>query len=151
MFSTHNSKKPVLFLQGPLTTPDFTSSIAQHLARKCEKRGELAGSFFFSSTRPKCHSVDRFVVTLALQLSQNIPGFHNGLVKSLNEDPFITQRPIPTQVERLVLEPLRNVTETSHGPYLVVVDALDKCEGKEQQSEVLAQIARIVRRRHDVI
>ncbi|KAG6915838.1 hypothetical protein DXG01_009624 [Tephrocybe rancida] len=119
------------------------SAIAKHVATKCAQRGELAGSFFFSSefARPKQNSIIHFVPTLALQLMLSpLRGFQPGLLKALLEDPFVIRRAIPTQVERLLLEPLQGVTS---GPFLVVIDALDQCEAEENQYEVLTQLARI--------
>ncbi|KAG6914140.1 hypothetical protein DXG01_002228 [Tephrocybe rancida] len=70
-------------------------------------------------------------------------GFQPGLVKALQETPFVAHGAIPTQVEQLLLRPLR--CASFPGPFLVVIDALDQCEGEENQCEVLAQLVRIVR------
>ncbi|KAG6915842.1 hypothetical protein DXG01_009628 [Tephrocybe rancida] len=143
MFSTGNSRKPVLWLHGPSQT--LNSSIAKHVATKCAQRGELAGSFFFSSesARPKQNSIAHFVPTLALQLALSpLCGFRPGLLKAMHKDPSITRQPIPTQVERLLLEPLQG--KTAPGPFFIVIDALDQCEDEKDQHEVLAQLARIV-------
>ncbi|KAG6913757.1 hypothetical protein DXG01_004490 [Tephrocybe rancida] len=147
MYSPHSSRKPVLWLHGP--SQALNSSIAKHVADKGAQRGELAGSFFSSeSTRPKQNSVSHLVPTLALQLALSpLRGFQPGLLKALHEDPSFIRQPIPTQVERLILEPLQGVT--SPGPFLVIIDALDQCEGEENQREVLAQLARIVQEPHN--
>ncbi|KAG6915843.1 hypothetical protein DXG01_009629 [Tephrocybe rancida] len=143
MFSTRSSRKPVLWLHGP--SQALNSSVAKHIADKCAQRGELAGSFFFSSesAHPKQNSIMHLVPTLALQLAHSpVRGFQPGLLKALHEDPFVTCQPIPTQVERLLLEPLQGVN--APGPFLVVIDALDQCQGEENQREVLTQLARMV-------
>ncbi|KAG6904155.1 hypothetical protein DXG01_012187 [Tephrocybe rancida] len=114
----------ILWLHGP--SPALNSSIAQYVAQKRAQRSKLAASFFFDS----------------LALSP-LRGFRAHLTKALHEDPFINCRSFPTQVERLLLEPLRGVSATP--PFLVIIDALDQCEGEENQREVLAQLARIVR------
>ncbi|KAG6914142.1 hypothetical protein DXG01_002230, partial [Tephrocybe rancida] len=122
----------------------LNSSIAQYVAQRRAQRGKLAASFFFNSARPKYASITYVVPTLALQLALSpLRGFRPHLAKALHEDPFINCRSFPTQVERLLLEPLRSVSATP--PFLVVIDALDQCEGEENQREVLAQLARIVR------
>ncbi|KAG6914141.1 hypothetical protein DXG01_002229 [Tephrocybe rancida] len=142
MFSPRSSRKPVLWLHGP--SQALNSSIAQHIADKCTQRGELAGSFFFDSTRPKRSNITHFAPTLALQLALSpLHGFQPGLVKALQETPFVAHGAIPTQVEQLLLQPLRGASVP--GPFLVIIDALDQCEGEENQREVLAQLARIVR------
>ncbi|KAG6916043.1 hypothetical protein DXG01_008667 [Tephrocybe rancida] len=142
MFSPRSSKQPVLWIHG--ASQALNSSIAQHIADRSTRRGELVGSFFFDSARPQRNSITRLIPTLALQLASSpLRGFQPGLARALHEDPFITHRPIPTQLERLVLEPLRGATAT--GPFLVIIDALDACRAKEDQLEVLAQLTRIVR------
>ncbi|KAG6906417.1 hypothetical protein DXG01_014054 [Tephrocybe rancida] len=148
MYSPRSSKKPVLWLHG--ASQALNSSIAKHVADKCAQRGELAGSFFFSSepARPKQDSITHLVPTLALQLARSpLRGFQPALLTALHEDPTPIRQPIPTQVERMILEPLQGVT--SPGPFLVIIDALDQCEGEENQREVLAQLARIVREPHN--
>ncbi|KAG6910931.1 hypothetical protein DXG01_005985 [Tephrocybe rancida] len=145
MFSPRSSRKPLLWLHGP--SQALNSAIAKHVATKCALRGELTGNFFFSSqsARPKQNSIAHFVPTLALQLALSpLRGFQPGLLRAMHEGPPppLIRQPIPTQVERLLLEPLQG--GTAPGPFLIVIDALDQCDGKEDQHEILAQLARIV-------
>ncbi|KAG6823984.1 hypothetical protein H0H92_008394 [Tricholoma furcatifolium] len=142
MFSKAGAgRKSILWLE--CTSPTFTSSIAQHVSRQCTKRGELAASFFFNPERPKCGSFDHLIPTIALQLARSIPRFQYSLSEAMEDDPFIVYRSLPTQVERLILRPLRKISEK--GPFLVAIDALGKCEGEENQREVLVQVLRITR------
>ncbi|KAG6904794.1 hypothetical protein DXG01_007106, partial [Tephrocybe rancida] len=137
MFSARCSRKPVLWLHG--SSQALNSSIAKHVADKCAQRGELAGSFFFSSepTRPMQNSITHLVPTLALQLAFSpLRGFRPALLKALHEDLSLIHQSIPTQ------------GVASPGPFLVIIDALDQCEGEENQREVLAQLARIVQEPH---
>ncbi|KAG6913071.1 hypothetical protein DXG01_009866, partial [Tephrocybe rancida] len=141
MFSPHSSRKPVLWLHGP--SKALNSSIAQHIADKCAQHGELTGSFFFDSKCPKHNNITHFAPTLALQLALSpLHGFQPGLLKALQETLFIAHGAIPTQVEQLLLQPLRGASIP--GPFLVIVDVLDQCEGEENQCKVLAQLACIV-------
>ncbi|KAG6912446.1 hypothetical protein DXG01_014489, partial [Tephrocybe rancida] len=137
MFSLCSSRKPVLWLHGP--SQALNSSIAQHIADKCAQCGELAGSFFFDSKYPKCNNITH-APTLALQLVLSpLHGFQPGLLKALQETLFVAHGAIPTQVEQLLLQPLRGASIP--GPFLIIVDVLDQCEGEENQREVLAQLA----------
>ncbi|KAG6906206.1 hypothetical protein DXG01_015226 [Tephrocybe rancida] len=148
MYSPRSSKKPVLWLHGP--SQALNSSIAKHIADKCAQRGELAASFFFSSesARPKQNDITHLVPTLTLQLARSpLRGFQPGLLKALHEDPSPIHQPIPTQVERLIMEPLQGVTFP--GPLLVIINGLDQCKGEENQREVLTQLARIVQEPHN--
>ncbi|KAG6905243.1 hypothetical protein DXG01_004019 [Tephrocybe rancida] len=148
MYSPRSGRKPVLWLHG--SAQALNSSIAKRVANKCAQQGELAASFFFSSesAHPKQNSITHLVPTLALQLACSpLRGFRPALLKALHEDPSPINQPIPTQVERMILEPLQGVT--SPGPFLIVIDALDQCEGEENQLEVLIQLARIVQEPHN--
>ncbi|KAG6905519.1 hypothetical protein DXG01_002247 [Tephrocybe rancida] len=148
MYSPHSSRKPVLWLHGP--SQALNSSIVKYVADKCAQRGELAASFFFSSesTHPKQNGITHLVPTLDLQLARSpLRGFQRALLKVLYEDSSPLRQPIPMQVERLILEPLQGVT--SPGPFLMIINGLDQCEGEENQHEVLAQLARIIQEPHN--
>ncbi|KAG6908249.1 hypothetical protein DXG01_005583 [Tephrocybe rancida] len=81
MFSPRSSKQPVLWIHG--ASQALNSSIAQHVADKCTQRGELVGSFFFDSARPKLSNITRLIPTLALQLANSpLRGFQPGLPKA---------------------------------------------------------------------
>ncbi|KAG6826118.1 hypothetical protein H0H92_001065 [Tricholoma furcatifolium] len=136
---SQGGRKPVLWLHGQ--SPAFTSSITQHLSRQCAKHGELGASFFFNPARPRCGSINHLIPTIAFQLSLSIPCFYSGLIEAMEEDPYVMNRPLALQVERLILRPLKGVT--AKGPFLIVIDALDECEDEEDQREVLTEVLRI--------
>ncbi|KAH0591439.1 hypothetical protein J132_07326 [Termitomyces sp. J132] len=141
IWMSNEGSRPILCINGHSRT--LNSTIARIIAEEWAKRQELGASFFFDSNRPKCDSIRYFATTIAFQLAQSLPDFHSRLVKSMHDDPFILDRPISVQVEKLISEPLRSFT--TRGPFLIIIDALDDCAGKEDQRKVLAHISGLVR------
>ncbi|KAG6874570.1 hypothetical protein C0992_007436 [Termitomyces sp. T32_za158] len=146
-FSSQESK-PLLCLYSPSTS--VKSAAARVLVEKAKKHGQFAASFFFTPLRDNCSSAERFIPTIAVQLVKNIPGFYDSLNRSMHVDPFVLERSsLETQVDQLILEPLHGVT--ARGPFLIIIDALDKCASEEDQHEILTQISRIVLAHQDLI
>ncbi|KAH0586013.1 hypothetical protein H2248_007290 [Termitomyces sp. 'cryptogamus'] len=145
-FSSPESK-PLLHVRGP--SKSTNSAIACTIVERSKERGQFAAGFFFNSRRPKCSSIKHLVPTIADQLIELIPGFYTNLTRSLHGDPFFLVRPIPTQVDQLILQPLHEIT--ARGPFLVIIDALDDCASEEDQHEILTQISRIVLAHQDLI
>ncbi|KAG6878932.1 hypothetical protein C0992_006507 [Termitomyces sp. T32_za158] len=144
-FSSQESK-PLLWLYSPSTA--VKSAAARVLVEKAKK--QFAASFFFTPLRDNCSSAERFVPTIAVQLVEHIPGFYDSLIRSMHVDPFVLERSsLETQVDQLILEPLREVT--ARGPFLIIIDALDKCASEEDRHEILTQISRIVLAHRDLI
>ncbi|KAG5735819.1 hypothetical protein E4T56_gene7946 [Termitomyces sp. T112] len=145
-FSSPESK-PLLHVRGP--SKSTNSAIACTIVERSKERGQFAAGFFFNSRRPKCSSIKHLVPTIADQLIELIPGFYTNLTRSFDGDPFFLVRPIPTQVDQLILQPLHEIT--ARGPFLVIIDALDDCASEEDQHEILTQISRIVFAHQDLI
>ncbi|KAG6898502.1 hypothetical protein C0993_006416 [Termitomyces sp. T159_Od127] len=140
-FSSPESK-PLLLLHG--SSQRVRLAIACALVEKGRERRWFAAGFFFNSFRDNCKSAERLVPTIATQLAENILGFSESLPEFDRRDLSIIQRsPLATQVDQLVIEPLRNLEATVHGPFLIIINALDKC-AKEDRREILTQISRIV-------
>ncbi|KAG6874974.1 hypothetical protein C0992_005734 [Termitomyces sp. T32_za158] len=140
--------KPLLWLHSPSTS--VKSVAARVLVEKAKKHGQFAAGFFFTPLRDDCSSAERFVPTIAVELVKNIPGFYDSLNRSMHADPFVLERSsLETQVDQLILEPLREVT--ARRPFLIIIDALDKCASEEERGEILTQISRIVLAHRDLI
>ncbi|KAG6815909.1 hypothetical protein H0H87_010355, partial [Tephrocybe sp. NHM501043] len=131
--------KPILWLHGK--SRHLNSAIAQYMPQMFIDRKQLAGSFFFSK-HPKCNSIDHFTPTLALQLTFSLPGFQLALSKSLHSDQFFLERSIPEQFQMLILDPLQGITAPT--PSFLIIDALEKCAGKENQHKILQQLLQLV-------
>jgi hypothetical protein len=105
------------------------------IADECQRRGQLAGSFFFSvsSASPDRRSKRYFVTTLAYQLQQDgtLKEATSSMLASIINDPVIFQKSLKEQVEVLILNPLR-VSRGSYDvtkiPRAILIDGLDECD-----------------------
>lgn len=92
------------------------TAILGTISDACQTHGDLAASFFFSSASGNRDLQTKrcFVATLAYQLCQ-----HKGLqdvgahiLQSISDDPAVFDMRLRDQVERLILQPLRNNLST---------------------------------------
>ena len=102
------------------------STIARTVAEDEDRQKCLGASFFFSRQEKDLSDVKLFIPTIAHQLAQSYPEVRSDVVKVLQEDPDIVNKSSATQLQQLILNPLRNIT--SPKPVLLVVDALDECD-----------------------
>ncbi|RSL92442.1 hypothetical protein CEP52_013802 [Fusarium oligoseptatum] len=108
------------------------STIALTVAREYHEKGRLGGSFFFSRGHADLAASRKFVVTIASQLAHHCKELRMRIQEAVSADPDIGTKGLYYQWQRLVLEPLSlaRSRRASH-PLLIVVDALDECEGED--------------------
>jgi len=78
--------------------------------------------------------------TLAFQLACQYPRFRKELLQVLKERPDAGQESLCSQMEKLIVRPLK-VTSIST---LLIIDALDECKDKEPASAILSILSRYV-------
>ncbi|KDR78452.1 hypothetical protein GALMADRAFT_23036, partial [Galerina marginata CBS 339.88] len=125
------------------------SAIAQEIAELCHKSGRLAASFFWSRSAAGRNDEGRLIASLAYQLLTVIPHLR-GLVETAVElDPYIFTRSLQTQMESLIVQPLKEVFEHNEQgqvahPMVIILDGLDECGKPEAQQYILRLIANSV-------
>ncbi|KAJ2913678.1 hypothetical protein MD484_g6732, partial [Candolleomyces efflorescens] len=90
----------------------------------------------------------RFVVTLASQLAAALPATVPLIEAAVKAEPGILTNHISlvTQLDRLVLSPFQTLfeqgalTDSTKGPFLIVIDGLDECEDKDGVEEFIEHI-----------
>ncbi|KAG6911362.1 hypothetical protein DXG01_001033 [Tephrocybe rancida] len=140
----------VLWVHGPAGAGK--SAVAQTIAENCDHQKLLAASFFFSRAHAARNSIDKLFITIAYQLAVSIPPLRPAILSSFSNDPSIVNQIIPTQVDKLIIAPLRTIILESHSapsaqavPFVVIIDGLDECAGKSNHYEVLDQIHKLVK------
>ncbi|KAJ3544070.1 hypothetical protein NM208_g3244 [Fusarium decemcellulare] len=102
--------RQVYWLKGMAGTGKTT--IALTLAREYHAKGRLGGSFFYSRGGGDLALSRRFVATIALQLAECSPELRVRIKDAVDANPNIS-------------------TKMSQNSLLIVVDALDECEGDD--------------------
>lgn len=100
----------------------------------------MAASFFFAQDAQHRSTIAHLVSTLAYQLSNSVPETRPFLQQALGSDLSILSRPLSHQFQKLMVEPILAVgdsTFTPKRPAIIVIDALDECSDKELMTESL--------------
>ncbi|KAK6338388.1 hypothetical protein TWF730_002451 [Orbilia blumenaviensis] len=141
------------------------STISRTVARSLQANHQLGASFFFKKGEADRTTGALFFTTLAMQLARSLRGTMASSIKNaLKYDPDIPRGGLQEQFERLILKPLltfkadeaggvdnaEDPQSTMHGRIsvkptrrIIVVDALDECEKKEDIRIIIKQLAKL--------
>ncbi|PSN61266.1 WD40 repeat-like protein [Corynespora cassiicola Philippines] len=111
------------------------STIARTVARKYHNEKRLAASFFFSRGGGDVGHASKFVTSIAVQLSQNVPVLRQYVYEAVTERGDIASQALRDQWEHIVLCPLSKLEK--QGPYVIVVDALDECDNENDAQLII--------------
>ena len=134
----------VLWFNGPAGSGK--TAIAQSLCKLCVAAQWLAGSFFFSRYVPGRNKVEFLFPTISFALSYAIPDVGKIIDAVVAHDPSIPTKALEIQLQKLILEPLQQVSEQSKEPIVFIIDGLDECEGEDVQSNVLRLLGSVFQR-----
>ena len=125
-------KQRILWLSGPAGSGK--TAIAGTIADECQRRGWLAGSFFFSasSLSPERWTKNALITTLAYQLLEHeaLGALKDEILASIDNNPIIFGKRLDEQLQVLILEPLRRARKlglTVPWPKVIIIDGLDEC------------------------
>jgi len=116
------------------------STVAQTFAERMFADGKLGASFFCSQDFADRSSLQAIFPTLAFQLAHHYPLFRDKLLQALKECPNVTQESLCSQMEKLIVGPLK----AAHIPTLIIIDALDECKDEEPASAILSILSRYI-------
>ena len=116
------------------------SAIAQTICDSSASRGHLLGSYFFQRGSQDRGTIGTFVPTLACQIATAIPHFRKAIGRVVERDPAVAHQDCSTQFTKLILEPFQSQASPTDNPFLIVIDGLDECAGRENQREILENI-----------
>ena len=132
------NKSPVFWLNGLAGTGK--STIAQTVAERVFADGLLGASFFCSRDFEDRSDLHFIFPTLAFQLAHKYPDFRVHLAALLQSNPDVVDESLYSQMERLIVEPLRSADLST----VIVIDALDECRDEEPSSAILSVLGRFV-------
>ncbi|KAN0076415.1 WD40-repeat-containing domain protein, partial [Elaphomyces granulatus] len=111
------------------------STIALTVAREYHDNGRLGASFFFSRGGGELASTRRFVATIAAQLAGISPELRRHISDAVVSNPHIQNLGLYDQWEKLILQPLLQLSRNTFSlPLVIVVDALDECDNEDDAS-----------------
>ncbi|KAK3169914.1 hypothetical protein OEA41_009298, partial [Lepraria neglecta] len=137
--------KLIFWLNGAAGTGK--STISHTVAEWLTNQGDLGASFFFRRGESDRGSALRFFPTITNQLRLKIPELCTLIAEVLNSDPFICNKSLGEQFDKLIYQPLQKVqlTASSGSTFIVVVDALDECEKNTEVKAILQLWSRLTR------
>jgi hypothetical protein len=135
-----DDKKCIFWLNGMAGTGK--STIAHTIAREYYDKGRLGASFFFSRGGGDLGTVSKVFTTIAVQLADTSPDLKRYICETLHENSDIGNLGLYDQWEKLVLQPLSRLKESVFPlPLVLVIDALDECEGENDVRLILQVLA----------
>jgi hypothetical protein len=114
------------------------STIARTVACFFKEKSLLGASFFFKRGEGDRGNAARFFSTIASDLISRLPGIGPYVEDVLQEDPWIAERALKDQFERLLLQPLSKIELAEPEALVVVIDALDECDPEEDIRTILS-------------
>ncbi len=124
------------------------SAICQSVAEMCIQRGIKVASFFFFRTDDTRNTCDAVVATLAYQIIKLVPQTKGNIVHAIESDPLIFQQTFSTQLEVLIVNPLRRlqVSDNNSG-LLLIIDGVDECMGDSAQMDLIRTFSTLLQNR----
>jgi hypothetical protein len=141
-----NDERCIFWLNGMAGTGK--STIARTIARKYHDQDRLGASFFFSKGGGDVSHASKLFTSIAMQLAKKSSALKRCICEAIAEHTDIASQALRDQWNQLVLRPLSKLKAGSlQSPLVLVVDALDECEG-ENDIQVILQLlgeARVLR------
>ncbi|EPS39085.1 hypothetical protein H072_7129 [Dactylellina haptotyla CBS 200.50] len=121
------------------------STISRTIAGDLQRKGQLAGSFFFRRGEKDRGDSSKFFTTLACQLANYIRSIAPGIQKAIDDDPGIAYTGHGEQFNKLIFEPLSGLTDSSYLTLkpILVIDALDECDRDDDQTLIVSLLGRL--------
>jgi hypothetical protein len=149
IFGHNDHEALILWLYGPAGAGK--SAILQTIAEQCFEHKLLLASFFFGRSDSARNTFKPLVATIAYQIATTIPEIKPYLESVIERDPLIFDKSIATQLQSLVVEPLKALAAAGFfndlNPWirLVLIDGLDECDDPRMQSMILRALANMLR------
>jgi NACHT domain len=118
------------------------STIARTIADRYYRQHRLGASFFFSRGGGDVGHAGKFFTTIAWQLAKSLPNLKGDICQAITEHQDIFTQTPRDQWSQLILRPLSRLDGTSSQLLLVlVIDALDECDGENDVKQILQLLA----------
>jgi NACHT domain len=133
-WSDNPSSEPVYWLKGMAGTGK--STVARTVCHRLNRRKCLGASFFFSRGEDDLCNAARFFSTIAAQLVNTVPELKRHVSNAIAADNSrILEQGFSEQWTHLIFEPLSHLRKPSLRRIVLVIDALDECEDRQNRQE----------------
>ncbi|KAL7810700.1 hypothetical protein V8C44DRAFT_365339 [Trichoderma aethiopicum] len=133
-----SSQKHLYWLQGKAGTGK--STIARTVVSRMAKSKRIVANFFFKRGEGDRARLKRFFTTLSAQLVRQLPPLATAVQDALESEPSLPEKDPRVQFKKLIQEPLEKHELDPHKAIVVVVDALDECDSKEDLANLVQQL-----------
>lgn len=120
------------------------STISRTVANFLRGKKSLGASFFFKRGEENRGNAKRLFPTLIKQLVTGIPQLIPSIRKATEDDPNISEKSLREQFDRLLLQPLLTVKLDQTATMVIVIDALDECEGEDDIRVILQLLPQVL-------
>lgn len=135
-----DDKRCIFWLNGLAGTGK--STIARTVARRYFDQRRLGASFFFARGGGDVGKAAKFVTSIARQLADSVPALRQHISDAVSEHRGITALSLRDQWQVLVLSTLSKLQSNNHHTsYVLVIDALDECDGDRDIGMILQLLA----------
>jgi hypothetical protein len=116
------------------------STIATTVANLFRRQNSLGAFLFFNRDVAELSQPANVTRTMAYWLASFDPHIHSAITAVIDNFPTIVQSPILLQFQKLLIEPLAQLSPPQ-SPIVLVLDALDECGTPEERSLLLDVLA----------
>ncbi|KAL2193874.1 hypothetical protein P885DRAFT_71872 [Corynascus similis CBS 632.67] len=113
------------------------STISRTVATSFARDGLLGASFFFKRGEGDRGKASLLFPTITSQLVRQIPALEPSVRKAIDAD--VPKKTLRDQLEKLILRPLGSIHHTT--TIVIVIDALDECDGDEDVKTIITLLA----------
>ena len=118
------------------------SAIARTMAEKLHSRQRLLATFFFSRQDSSRNHINSVIATLAYKIALTVPEARSLIVATIENDPLIFHCGFAHQLQRLIIEPLHQLSHQGViYPTVIVIDGLDECLNHNERTIFLHAIS----------
>lgn len=121
------------------------SAIGQSIAEGCILRGIMVASFFFLRPDPTRNSIKPLVATLAYQVARILPGSKEFIIHAIDHNPLIFEQSLESQINELIIGPLRQLQASVPWKLLLIIDGVDECTREEEQTTLIRTLAKLLK------
>ncbi|KAB8213051.1 WD domain protein [Aspergillus novoparasiticus] len=134
-------EKSIFWLNGMAGTGK--STIARTVAQSFKDKGLLGATFFFKRGEADRGNAKYLISTITRQLVIRHRGLVPDVLNAVKNDPNISSKFLSEQFDKLLYQPLLNLCPYQSTTIVIVIDALDECEGEDNMRLILQLLFRL--------